>query len=194
MREKLQLIDRLINSKESRASYMRAKLGVNIASQIRALRRRHSNMTQEALALEAGMKQPRISAMERPGATKFNLETLIRLASAFKVGLIVKFASFGEMLAWENQFSQDLFDVVVIGNDIEFLRPEQESPAATPEIAWMRSFIRTGGQRTENKGLFGTTTGASGKEEKQQRVGHPALLGPQLEGGYINETLGSHAS
>ena len=63
-------------------------------------------MTQKQLAALAEMAQPRISAMERPQATKFNLETLVRLASAFKVGLKVEFVRFSEMLEWENNFSK----------------------------------------------------------------------------------------
>lgn len=86
-------------------------------------------MKQEDLAQEAEMKQPRISAMERPGATKFNVETLIRLAAAFKIGLVVKFTSYNEMLNWENEFSQDTFDVIKIDDDVEFQR-EGQQPAA----------------------------------------------------------------
>ena len=115
-------ISKLRKSAKFRASYLGAKLNINIPSQIRALRRRHE-LTQTALALEAGMKQSRISAMERPGETKFNLETLIRLAATFKVGLVVKFAPFSELLDWENRFSQDHFHVVQIDDDLEFLRP-----------------------------------------------------------------------
>ena len=42
--------------------------------------------TQEKLGNEADMKQARISAMEKPGEVAFTLETLIRLAFAFRVG------------------------------------------------------------------------------------------------------------
>ncbi len=59
--------------------------------------------------------------MERPG-TRFNIETLVRLASAFKVGLVVKFVSFGEMLKWENGYSQDTFNPLTIDKDAEFQR------------------------------------------------------------------------
>jgi transcriptional regulator with XRE-family HTH domain len=78
-------------------------------------------MTQQALAQEVEMKQSRISAMERPG-TRFNIETLVRLASAFKVGLVVKFVSFSEMLKWENGYSQDTFNPLIIDKDVEFRR------------------------------------------------------------------------
>lgn len=124
MSDKSELITRLKNNKRYRDAYIRAKAHVNIPSQIRALRLRRA-MTQKGLASEAEMKQPRISAMERPGATQFNLETLIRLASAFEVGLVVRFASFSEMLSWENEFRQDSFDVISLDDDADFQREEQ---------------------------------------------------------------------
>ncbi len=130
MNDRSKRISKLLVSSTSRASYINAKLNVLIPSQIRALRLRRDNMTQKQLAALAEMAQPRISAMERPGATKFNLETLVRLASAFKVGLKVEFVRFSEMLEWENNFSQDQFDVAKIDNDLPFLRP-----AAVMEIA-----------------------------------------------------------
>ena len=105
------------------AHYIRGKLNVLIPSQIRALRLKRDEMTQKELAELADMAQPRISAMERPGETTFNIDTLVRLAAAFKVGLRVEFVSFSEMLAWENSFSQDQFDVVAIDNDARFLDP-----------------------------------------------------------------------
>jgi hypothetical protein len=76
------------------------------------------------------MKQSRISAAETPGAVNFNLETLVRLAAALKVGLVVKFVSFSEMLKWENGYDQDAFDPLTIDKDADFQR--KESPAVTP--------------------------------------------------------------
>ena len=69
------------------------------------------------------MKQPRISAMERPGEIKFSLETLIRMAAAHKVALQVKFVPFSEMLDWENNYRQDNFTVTRLDEDEEFLDP-----------------------------------------------------------------------
>ena len=138
MNEKFELINKLGNKKNVRKAYVRAKISVNLPSQIRALRLKQK-MNQEDLAQEAEMKQPRISAMERPGATKFNLETLIRLAAAFKVGLIVKFAPFSEMLRWENEFSQDTFNVATIEEDFEFQREEQ--PAITSTTPFVQNIF-----------------------------------------------------
>ena len=128
--DRSKIISRLVEDGKFRASYLRAKADVNIPSQIRALRRRR-NLTQKALAKEADMLQSRISAMERPGETNFNLETLIRLAAALRTGLIVKFAPFSEVLQWENEFSQDSFDSSPIEQDQEFIGEPEPAAAAT---------------------------------------------------------------
>jgi transcriptional regulator with XRE-family HTH domain len=96
---------------------------VLIPSQIRGLRLRRS-LKQEELGREAEMKQSRISAMERPGETQFNVDTLIRLAAALRVALRVEFVPFSGMLAWENGFSQDTFNVTRLDDDRAFLEPE----------------------------------------------------------------------
>jgi transcriptional regulator with XRE-family HTH domain len=113
--EESQFIEKL-EDRKYREAYIRASINVNLPSQIRALRLRQE-MTQKSLANEARMRQPRISAMEKPGATKFNIETLVRVAAAFRVGLIVKFVPLSEALAWENGFSQDSFNVVTFEQD-----------------------------------------------------------------------------
>jgi transcriptional regulator with XRE-family HTH domain len=75
---------------------------------------------QTDLARQVNMQQSRISMFETPGAANLTIETLGRLAAAFKVGLIVKFVPYSEMLEWENEFSQDAFDVVRIDKDYSF--------------------------------------------------------------------------
>jgi transcriptional regulator with XRE-family HTH domain len=122
MSERSKLISRLLNERDFRAAYIRGKLDVLIPSQLRALRLRQEK-TQPEVAQMANMMQSRISAMETPGRVNFNLETLVRIAATLKVGLIVKFVSFSEMLRWENEYSQDTFDVAKLEEDVEFLRP-----------------------------------------------------------------------
>lgn len=129
-------IAKLLKDAASRASYIRAKLNVLIPSQIRALRLRRDDMTQKQLAELADMAQPRISAMERPGETNFNIDTLVRLAAAFKVGLKVQFVPFSEMLAWENDYSQDAFNPVPIERDTQFLAPAPRPVQLDFRRAW----------------------------------------------------------
>ncbi len=49
------------------------------------------------------------------------LETLSRLAAAFKVGLTVRFVPFSEMIRWENSFNPDAFDMKRLPDDEVFL-------------------------------------------------------------------------
>jgi len=73
------------------------------------------------LAEQAGMKQARISAIESPGQVNFSLETLVRLAAAYQVGLQVKFVPHSVMLDWENHFNQDIFEVTHLTEDQAFI-------------------------------------------------------------------------
>src|SRR5438552_12353110 len=120
MSDRQKTISKLIADRNYRADYIRAKLEVLIPSQLRALRLRQDK-TQPELAQMADMKQSRISAMETPGKVNFNLDTLVRMAATHNVGMTVKFVPFSEMLSWENEYSQDTFNVVKLANDINFL-------------------------------------------------------------------------
>lgn len=173
MSDRSEVISKLIQDVEFRADYLRAKLNVNIPSQIRALRRRQEK-TQTQLADDAGMKQSRISAMEQPGVTAFNVETLVRLAAAFKVGLIVRFAPVSEVLRFENDFSQDHFDVVTIDQDWRFLRPRTAEFAAQRKPDGATRLGR--GAATQDSVSF-----VREKEEffvaDRERSSHPTLVG-----------------
>jgi transcriptional regulator with XRE-family HTH domain len=127
MSENSQLVEKLSRSENLRAAYIRSKVSTNIASQIRALRRRES-LTQGEFAQLLGMKQSRISAMERPG-TRLNVETLVRLAAALKIALTVHFGTYSDTVRWQNRFDQDKFSVVKLENDVAFLSDsELEQP------------------------------------------------------------------
>jgi len=89
---------------------------------------------QADLAKVAQMHQSRISTFETPGAANITLETLSRIAAAFKVGVMVKFVPFSEMLRWENGFSQDRFDVTRLEEDLAFLNPPTEEQTAIPPL------------------------------------------------------------
>jgi len=135
----------MLNERDFRGSYLRGKLNVLISSQIYALRKKFFG-TQTGLAKASGMKQSRISAMERPGFTKFNIETLIRLAATFKVGLVVKFVPYSEVLKWDNEFSQDTLNVKQINDDTDFLNPSEATPEPAPSYIETSYFLGQGGE------------------------------------------------
>lgn len=128
MSERSQLISKLLRDRKMRFAYIKAKLGVLVPSQIRALRLRSGMPKQSDLAKSASMQQSRISLLETPGASNVTLETLASLAATFKVGLAVKFVPFSEMLQWENSFSQDSFNVLPLNEDTNFLAPSTGRP------------------------------------------------------------------
>ena len=127
MTERSTLISRLMSEIEFRTSYIRAKLGTLVPAQIRALRLKSNMPRQSDLAREANMQQSRISMFETPGAANMTLETLARLAAAFKVGMVVKFVPFSVMLQWENEFSLEGFDVRRLEEDTSFVTPRAAS-------------------------------------------------------------------
>ena len=75
-----------------RDAFIAANVGVQIASQLHALRTSRGK-SQDKLADEIGMNQATISQMEKPEYRKYNIGSLIRFAQYYKVALDVRFVS-----------------------------------------------------------------------------------------------------
>lgn len=118
-------------SKEYRDAFVGSQINASLPFQIRALREQR-NWKQSDLAERAGMLQPRISAMERPGAAKFNLETLRRIASALDIALLVKFVPFSDLVHWSEDFDPDSFGVASFPDDAGLI--ERKEPESTLDI------------------------------------------------------------
>lgn len=86
-----------LQDREARSQYLRDFLNAHIALQIKTLRQQR-NLTQQALAELAGKGQSQISEMESIDCTSWKVSTLLNLAHAFDVALVVNFESFGEAL------------------------------------------------------------------------------------------------
>lgn len=84
---------------EIRPIFISDHIREQIALQIRTMREKRQ-WTQTELGEHAGIPQPRISLLEDPDYSGLTLATLKRIAQAFDVGLIVRFASFGEVADW----------------------------------------------------------------------------------------------
>ena len=92
------MIDAL-RDRDYRHSYVASHITEGLALQIRALRESRP-WTQVQLGDRAGMSQVAISRLEDPDYGRFTLNTLRRLAQAFDVALIVRFAPFSELVDW----------------------------------------------------------------------------------------------
>jgi len=127
---KSKLIQKLRKRKDYREAFVASQISTGIPFQIRALRKAQ-NWSQEKLAEVTQMLQPRICAMEQAGYGDFTLNTLKKLAAAFDVGLVVRFAPFGEMVNWADAFSPDTFNVPSSKEDPVLLqRAGQNEPSA----------------------------------------------------------------
>ena len=88
-----------------------------ITRQIRTRRNRNS-WSQKQLGEAAGKPQNVISRIEDPSYGKVTLQTLIDLAVAFRVGLVVKFVSFGELAAQMDDISPETLAVLNLEEEI----------------------------------------------------------------------------
>lgn len=109
-KRKNKLISKLKN-KEYRDAFLAELITTGIPFQIKALREQR-NLTQKQLGDQADMAQETISRFEDPNYGKLNLKTLERLASAFDVGLVVRFVPFSELVSWEINLSPESLGVL----------------------------------------------------------------------------------
>ncbi|MDA1316187.1 MAG: helix-turn-helix transcriptional regulator [Acidobacteria bacterium] len=103
------LLSKLRNP-EYRKAYVASQISVGIPFQIRSLLKSHG-LTQEQLAKQANMLQPRISKLLNPGAMEPNIRTLRRIAEAFDCGLMVRFVPFSELVLRSERFDPESFTV-----------------------------------------------------------------------------------
>lgn len=101
---KLNAIWRKLQNKEYRSSFVSSQISNTIAAQIFSLREARG-WKQAEVAAKAGMKQSRISDLEDPNYENYETRTLVKLASAFDVGLVVRFVPFSELAKWSANLS-----------------------------------------------------------------------------------------
>jgi transcriptional regulator with XRE-family HTH domain len=89
-----------------RRGFMSETVRSGIAHQVRAMRDKRG-WNQKELGDRAGKPQSVISRLEDPDYGKVNIQTLIELAEAFDVALLVKFVGFGELLAQTGDLSPE---------------------------------------------------------------------------------------
>jgi len=97
--------------KAYRALFVETQVETLIPFQIRAMRESRG-WTQKQLASLAGMAQGRISLLESPKyESAVTVKTLVKLADAFDVALVVRFAPFSELAEWSTLIGHEHHDV-----------------------------------------------------------------------------------
>ena len=108
-----------LSNKAYRDAYVGSQIRIGLPFQVKALRTARG-WSQGELALQAGMAQPRISEIERPGERSMNIDTLLRLASAFDCGLEVRFCPFSQLVRDSESFDPANFEVPTFQQELEF--------------------------------------------------------------------------
>lgn len=84
-------------SKPDRDAFVRQQIETGMPFQIRAMRN-SQDMSQQALAALLDKPQSVISRLEDPRYGRYTINTLLQVASAFDVGLLVTFAPFSALV------------------------------------------------------------------------------------------------
>ncbi len=104
---------------EARREYADEFLDASIALQIKTLRQQRE-LTQAQLAELAGMKQSRISTMEKVDYSSLSVRTLRRLAEAFDLPLVIRFESWGNLLRGATRLGRQDLERPDFADDPEF--------------------------------------------------------------------------
>jgi transcriptional regulator with XRE-family HTH domain len=148
MGQEREALKKRLKNRKHREAFVSTYTDQTIPFQIRALRlSKQRNWTQEQLALEAGMKQERISALENPNYGQFSLKTLKQLASAFDVALIVRFAPFGELAEWTINLSSESLEVPSFKQDRYFQKIKEEKTISADREEYVIPSIREASSR-----------------------------------------------
>lgn len=92
--------------KEMRDAFLSAQLRTRIAAQIKTLRR-DRGLSQGELGVLLNKPQSVVSRLEKRGGAGLSLQTLLEVASAFNVGLIVDLVPYVKFLALTSDLSPD---------------------------------------------------------------------------------------
>jgi transcriptional regulator with XRE-family HTH domain len=169
-----------LRDKAYRDAYVESQIRIGLPFQVRALRQARG-WKQDGLADRAQMTQPRIAEIERPGQRRLTLETLLRIASAFDVGLEVRFVPFSVLIRHSESFRPDNFIVESFENELQ-ARVAGGSLHRSPQLGEddrLRKALAAS-QRRQGQGLKMLTMtpigrmqqGASGLNPPQYLVGH----------------------
>ena len=147
-----------LREKEAREGYSEAQFDIEIPCQIEALRR-NKGWSIEKLASASGIPVDRLKDIECFELTPSILD-LQRIASAFDVGLLIKFAPFSELVRLEESFNPKTFNVFSYDEDALpshnfFL----ENRSARSAIATVRISSASDWTSTRDDDMLGLPTG-----------------------------------
>lgn len=123
------LVQKLLIDKSFRDSFVMEHVRIGVPFQMRTLREERK-WTQQDAGESAGKPRNVISRLEDPGYGTMSIKTLLEMASAFDVGLLVKFVPFSRLLKEHDDVS---------ASAIGAASPQSE---AKRMLAWARTMDR----------------------------------------------------
>jgi transcriptional regulator with XRE-family HTH domain len=130
-------VSKLLNNKKSRAAYVYEHIRNGIPFQLRAMRDKR-DWSQADLAERTKKSRTTITRLENPNNEGLTIKTLLELASAFDVALLIKFVPFSRLLKEYEDVSSEALNAKSITDkeEIEVLKKwtaektEKEAAAA----------------------------------------------------------------
>ena len=131
-------------SKDYRMSYMSARVRTSIAWQIRELRE-SNQMSQSELAKRIGTRQSAVSRLENTEYGRASVQTLLDVATALDVALVVKFASYDEFLRQHGSLKESALSVENFTSTYEHYTNREDksigdAQRSIPSQLWQRLF------------------------------------------------------
>ncbi len=99
-----------LKRKTYRDAYVAESARTGIAYQIRAMREQRA-MQQGQLASQLGKPQSVVSRLENPDYGKYTLSSLLEVAAAFDVALVVRFVSYPDFLRFTSNVKPEALEV-----------------------------------------------------------------------------------
>ena len=121
-----------LKRKEYRDANVSSNVKHAIARQIRAIREQR-NWTQTEMGRKAGTRQNIISRLENPDYGQISIQTLLNLASAFDVGLIVRFVKFDEFIRRNSNVTTESFEVPKFNDELNQAKMDESVTTTAKE-------------------------------------------------------------
>lgn len=144
---------------EVRRLRVESQIRVGVPLQIRAMRELRG-WTQQELAEKLETTQNTISRLENPKSMTPNVSTLQRLAEAFDVGLLVRFAPYSDFWDFSRKMSKDSVAVPDFETEVQEIEKRCASVEATRATneAFKKAFLSAWQEHDLKGGLLSSTT------------------------------------
>jgi transcriptional regulator with XRE-family HTH domain len=131
--DRREIYEKFKESKEYRDAFVAEHIYSRLPLKIRELREQRG-WSQKDLGEKVGMAQAWVSKLEDPSYGKYTIATLLRLASAFDVGLDIDFKLFSQILDKALTLTPESFEVVSFTDDPGFLRYQASTAERSQDI------------------------------------------------------------